>query len=145
MIHLPSSSFARHTPLATTVPPPLKPAEYLSLRRKTAGLSIEQVAIAIAPRIFDRPAACALIRMLETPGHTARYPRTLQRLARIFPFDAGVYRQLVEEPADRHPSVCRSCGCSHWDPSPGSVVGNCEWSTPAMCGRCATSALAIAS
>jgi hypothetical protein len=136
MMHLPKSSFVQRTALAADTLLPLKPAHYLQLRREAASLSIDDVAAALAPRIFDRPAAAGLVRMLETPGFTARYSRTLQRLAKIFPFDPGVYRQLADEPADRHPRVCRSCGCSHWDPNPGDTMGNCLWQTPTMCTRC---------
>ena len=136
MLHLPKSSFDQRAAFGATALPPLKPAQYLQLRREAAKLSIDDVATALAPRIFDRPAAASLVRLLETPGFTARYGRTLQRLAKIFPFDPGVYRQLADEPADRHPRVCRSCGCSHWDPYPGDAMGNCVWQTPTMCTRC---------
>lgn len=136
MIHfaLPTTR-ARRSAVAAVLAP-LTPAAYLTLRREAAGLTIAQVAERIAPRLQDRVDAALLIDMLETPGCKARDRDTINRLRAVFPFDPDVYFQLATEPADRHPRVCRGCGCSHWDPCDGPD-GTCAWSTDASCTRCA--------
>ncbi|WCM29216.1 hypothetical protein NDN01_10155 [Sphingomonas sp. QA11] len=112
-------------------------AGYIRLRRLSAGFTVEQVAERLAPRMRDRSEAIALIRMLETDGARARHNATLSALARVFPFDLAVYRQLLDEPADRHPAICRGCGCTHWDPCEDQQR-MCGWATPDQCTRCAT-------
>jgi hypothetical protein len=99
---------------ANSVLPPLTAADYLRLRREAAGITIEQAAARIAPRdmvdIAER-----LLRDLARPGTVARFTHTLLRISYAFPFDLGVYRLLAEQPADRHPSVCRGCGATAAD------------------------------
>lgn len=141
MIHyqLPPRSMAKGLPAPDTGA--LIPAAYLKLRRLAAGLSVEQVARRIAPRARDQAEATALIYLLETPGVRARHTETLIMLAKVFPFDPLVYRQLAEEPADRHPRVCRGCGCSHWDPCRAPFEEEkCAWATLTCCTRCAPEA-----
>lgn len=113
--------------------PPLTPAAYLRLRRESAGMSISAVALMIAPNRRDIAPARDLVRMLEIPGNTARHHDTLDRLQAAFPFDPSVYRQLAEDPADRHPRVCRGCGCSEYD---RGAEGAWDWATNAACTRC---------
>ena len=74
--------------------------------------------------------------MLETDGVRAKHEVTLALLGRAFPFDRAVYRQLLEEPADRHPPICRGCGCTHWDPCE-NAHGYCSWATADQCTHCA--------
>lgn len=136
MIHFPHW-LRRHRAAASAVVTPLTPAAYLRLRRNAAGVSIEQVAARIAPALHDRSNARLLIEMLETDGSRARDRQTIDRLAAAYPLDPDVYFQLVNEPADRHPPVCRGCGCSHWDPcNAGDGVACCAWATPTSCTRC---------
>lgn len=134
MIHfeLPPRSMAK----APAAPGALSPAAYLHLRRVAAGLSVDQVAERLAPRARDRAEATALIYLLETAGVRARHAETLHMLRAIFPLDPEVYRQLAEDPAERHPRICRSCGSSHWDPC---TAGDecCAWATLTCCTRCA--------
>jgi hypothetical protein len=141
MIHakLPPRSMLRALPASDTGT--LLPATYLHLRRVAARLTVDQVAERLAPRARDRAEATALIYLLETAGVRARHTETLVMLAKVFPFDPLVYRQLAEEPADRHPRVCRGCGCSHWDPcrAPFEEEG-CAWATLTCCTRCAPEA-----
>ncbi|BCA60219.1 hypothetical protein [Sphingomonas sp. HMP6] len=129
-----------HAPIfpaaAALQPPPLKPDEYLNLRRRAAGLSIVEVARLIAPSPKDHAEAVALVAMLEAPGCRARFPETIEALQRAYPLDLAVYRQLADEPADRHPTVCRSCGCSEWDPC-HHEQGTCGWASTTKCTRCA--------
>lgn len=129
-----------HIPIVPAVTrlqlPPLKPSAYLKLRRVAAGLSIADVARIIAPKDVDRREAVALVAMLEADGCRARNPETLQALQRAFQFDVAVYLQLADEPAGRHPSVCRTCGCSEWDPCQ-HADGRCGWANHTSCTHCA--------
>lgn len=113
----------------------MTPDRYLTLRRQAAGLSVQEAAAAAMPT--NSAGAATIIRLWETPGVRAHYG-DLEQLRRAFPFDPAVYRQLAEEPADRHPSVCRICACSHWDPCEDHEHGGaCGWSEPDRCTRCA--------
>ena len=124
---------------ATPVPfamPPMSAAQYLRLRRTAAGLSIDDVAARLAPRIADRAEAAGLVRSLETPERYARARSTVDRFAAIIPLDPDVYFQLVEEPADRHPTICRGCGCSEGCPCTGDR-GICSLALSTLCTSCA--------
>lgn len=115
--------------------PPLTAAGYLRLRREAAGLKVADVARALARKPEDVATAIELVQMLEQPGNVARKHETLYALQRIFPFDQEVYGQLAREPADRHPHVCRGCGCSDWDTDDTHAV-RFAWATPNACVRC---------
>jgi len=123
------------TPVAFALPP-LTAAQYLRLRRTAAGLSIDDVATSLAPQIADRTEAADLVRSLETPGRFARARSTVERFAAIFSLDPDVYFQLIEEPAERHPTVCRGCGCSDGCPCTGDR-GICSLALSSLCTRCA--------
>ncbi len=116
--------------------PPLTAADYLRLRREAAKLSIPAVAARMASNSVDRGQAAEFLRLIEKPGTRVTRTDTLLRLQAIFPFDPAVYGQLIDEPADRHPQICRGCGCSHWDPCDEDGNGPCAWSTPSSCTRC---------
>lgn len=121
--------------VAEAHPAPLTPAAYLRMRREAAGLTERRVAGMLARKADDIPAALDLVHVLETPGNVARRPETLETLRDIFPFDPDLYRQLASAPADQHPRVCRSCGCSQWDPC-GDEQDACSWSSDIACTRC---------
>lgn len=116
--------------------PPLTAADYLRLRREAAKLSIPAVAAALVSTTADRGQAAAFLRLIETPGARVSRHDTLLRLQAIFPFDPAVYGQLIDEPADRHPQICRGCGCSYWDPCDEDGRGPCAWSSATSCTRC---------
>lgn len=113
----------------------MTPARYVRLRRRAAGMSVEAVAAAMESRERYRPEAAALIRMLETPGVTARHRTTLDYVAAVLPIDPDVYHQLATEPAERHPRVCHGCGCSAHDLCRGAA-GVCTLEHT-LCTRCA--------
>lgn len=116
---------------------PMTPAAYLRLRREDARLTIAQVAERLPTRHVDAGLAASVIRTLETPGARARHRATLDALRTVFPFDIDVYRQLCEEPAERHPQICRGCGCSTYDAcveADGHTC--CAWALPTLCTRC---------
>lgn len=110
----------------------VSPSEYLRLRRKAAGLSIADAASLIAQgsRAIDAQEAAALIRLLETPGVRARRLDPIWVIAVAYPVDPDVYQQLARGDADRHPTLCRVCGCSKYD-NPG------DWYAPTLCTGCA--------
>jgi hypothetical protein len=118
----------------------MKPWRYLKLRREAAGLSVDDVATQLAPKMRDRSAAADLVRQLEREGFVARHPETLERLRSAFAFDPDVYRQLATEPVSRHPRVCHRCACSESDacvPEPHlSHASACHWVSPHLCSRC---------
>lgn len=130
---LPKQRFERATSATSA---PLKPAAYLRLRREAAGLSIQMLAGMLARNADEVAPALDLVHVMETPGNTIRYSETLERLRSVLAFDPDVYRQLASEPADRHPRVCRGCGCSTWDPCDHATHGSCSWATPTACTAC---------
>lgn len=131
----------------------MTPSLYLRLRREAAGLSRMQVAQRLNAiqikrvfgdrrprRLYDSVAqALATVQQLEAPGAYARYRPMIDFLGGIVPLDVDVYHQLRNEPADRHPLVCRGCGCSTHD-----ACGNACTITGALCSHCATGARKIA-
>lgn len=134
MLAFPSPVAARSTPLRGTMPlMPITPAQYLTLRRKAAGLTRMNVARRLYAieikrfygdrrprRLFDSIAQALLtIEQLEIPGARTKYRPVIDLLGGIFPLDADVYHQLIDEPADRHPAICRGCGCSAHDACDG--------------------------
>ncbi len=131
-------------------PKPLSAAGYLVLRRKAAGLTQQQLAdrlIALraqllaagdAPPIARTRAADMLdfVRMLEAPATRARLSDTLDAIAAVIPFDTAVYYQLANAKPQRHPRVCRGCGCSQQDACEHEHLGACAWSTTTSCTHC---------
>jgi hypothetical protein len=142
MFHSPITRCQEAPAPAEQLLPPLTAADYLRLRREAAKLSITDVAAAVSNDRAERGSAAALLRMFETPGARVSRHDTLLRLQAIFPFDPAVYQQLIDEPADRHPQICRGCGCSHWDPCDQDGKGPCAWSSTSSCTRCVPESLA---
>ena len=127
---------SRPRPVATTRAP--HPSRYIQLRRRAAGLSIDQVAERLASAERDRIEIRALIRLLETPGTVARHRLTIDTLASAFPLDPDVYRQLATAPADRQHAICGACGCSANDPCHLGEDHLCRMlpGEPHLCSRC---------
>lgn len=130
MLAFPSPVADRSMPLRGTVPMlPITPAQYLTLRREASGLTRMEVARRLYAikvrrffgdrrprRLFDSVAqTLANVEQLEIPGARSKYRPIVDLLGGIFPLDADVYFQLINEPADRHPAICRGCGCSTHD------------------------------
>lgn len=125
--------------------PPITPSLYVRLRREAAGLTRMQVAHRLyamkTKRFFGdkRPRrlfssvdqALATIEQIEIPGAKVRYRPVIDVLAEVFPLDADVYHQLASEPANRHPAICRDCGCSTHDSCDG--ICTLEGSTCTHC------------
>lgn len=117
----------------------MTPANYLRLRRKASGLTLEQVAERLMPRAGFRPMVVAFLRVLETNGCTAKHRDHIERLTSVYPLDPDVYFQLVNDPADRPPRICSGCGCSAFDPCKnGDDV--CGFVAADACNRCTSEA-----
>jgi hypothetical protein len=147
--------------VTTAVYGPFAPHEYLRLRRVAAGYEPDRFARDYAtiaahgrpnpvPPLSVTESRIAFRRLrgelalLEQPGAIATSDATLRRIASLIPFDPAVYRQLASEPADRHPRICRSCGCSGHDAcSHDDSV--CTWVTAALCSHCVERSAAAAS
>jgi hypothetical protein len=117
---------------------PVTPWVYLRLRRRAAGLTICDAARRLAPTSADIERVEALLRRLETPGRRALYRSTIESLGTAFALDPSVYWQLVEEAPDRHPRICRDCGCSEHDAcTSADGHSTCGWVNAFHCTRCA--------
>lgn len=134
MLHATIAALAPACPSADR--PPFTPDKYLKLRRTAAGLTIDQVAEIIAPRHADRSEATAFVALVEAPGVFALRESTLELLQTAYPFDPDVYRQLSAEPVERHPRICRGCGCSAYDPCVHDGQC-CAWDSESSCTQCA--------
>jgi hypothetical protein len=123
----------RHVDLlrTTTAPVPvIQPWDYVTMRRRAAGLSIEQVAQALGGRAYERH-----LRMLETTGMRVRI---LADLDKVLPFSEDVYRQLADLPVHQHPRLCHGCGWDAGSTLPDFRDGYITWSrvNDAICTRC---------
>jgi hypothetical protein len=125
----------RHAPAPAELTAPVTPAAYLALRRRAARLSARQVAERLPTDNAGSALALELVRVLETPGNRARRRETIEAIAAVIPLDVDVYFQLADEPAERHPTVCRGCGCSAHDVCHGPT-GACSLDRHAFCSRC---------
>lgn len=136
MLHVSISARRTGKSLAARI---MTPANYLRLRRKASGLTLEQVAERLMPRAGFRPMVVAFLRVLETDGCTARHRDHIERLTSVYPLDPDVYFQLVSDPADRLPRICSGCGCSAFDPCRhGDDV--CGFVAADACNRCTSEA-----
>lgn len=122
----------RHVDLlrSTTAAPVIAPWDYVAMRRRAAGLSIEQVAQALGGRAYERH-----LRLLETPGMRVRI---LADLDKVMPFSEPVYRQLADLPAHQHPRLCATCCWDEHTELPDCQDGLTSWSREdsAICTRC---------
>jgi hypothetical protein len=149
MLHVPATEFvgfAIDTPAPAAAPklPKLHPWQYLRLRREAAGLSVDDVATRLSPRLATRSDCAAFVRLLETRNYTARKMRPIKRLASVIPLDVNVYRQLASGDRDRDPPICRTCGASYWDPGRRGKLGILEWAADGKCTGCADEQAAAA-
>lgn len=110
--------------------PVIQPWEYAAMRRRAAGLSIEQVAAALGGRAYERH-----VRMLETPGIRIKI---VANLPVAMPFSEEVYRQLADLPPHQHPRLCVRCGWDDHADVPDRFDCHTTWSreNPAICTRC---------
>jgi transcriptional regulator with XRE-family HTH domain len=147
MLHAPILIRPAPAPVLFGEPAPLTPSDYVRLRRKAAGITIEQAAERIGFALFMQRGRSsvkantlaeirALLRQLETPGVVARAYATIERLACGFPIDADVYRQLATASADQHPRICRGCGCSQNDACRRDGAAPCAPAGLNICTRC---------
>jgi hypothetical protein len=122
----------RHVALlhSTAASPVIQPWDYVAMRRRAAGLSIEQVAQALGGRAYERH-----LRLLETPGMRVRIVADLNV---AMPFSNDVYRQLADLPVHQHPRLCQRCGWDERTDVADRVDGLTTWSREdeAICTHC---------
>lgn len=128
----------RHATLSRSIAsvPVIQPWDYVAMRRKAAGLSIEQVAQALGGRAYERH-----LRLLETARARVRI---VADLSVALPFNADVYRQLADLPPHQHPRLCQHCGWDEHSEVPDRLDGLTSWSREddAICTRCEQQAAA---
>jgi hypothetical protein len=122
----------RHATLSRSIAstPVIQPWDYVAMRRKAAGLSIEQVAQALGGRAYERH-----LRLLETTNMRVRIVADLNV---VLPFSDEVYRQLADLPPHQHPRLCQGCGWDDHSTLPDYRDGYITWSREdeAICTRC---------
>ena len=132
----------------------MTPGAYLSLRRKAAGLHRGEAAALIASSRETLPIytitqyharialLCAMLDKVETDrGYLS--PDQASIVQKSFPFDTGVYEQLLMRHIDGpgsglpEPRLCAACACS-WSTPCATATGPCEWSEAdaSLCTAC---------
>ncbi|MFC4255697.1 hypothetical protein GRI97_17565 [Altererythrobacter xixiisoli] len=116
----------------------MKPWIYVRLRREAAGLSIEEAARPFWKQEHHRADVERNLARLEQPGVRLRRGFHTADLARAFPFEIEVYRQLCEAPEESHPRLCLACGWDEWTIQPDTLGQDSTWSTsdPQLCTLC---------
>ncbi|HEX7852300.1 MAG TPA: helix-turn-helix transcriptional regulator [Sphingobium sp.] len=119
----------------------MTPGQYLALRRRAAGLSVEDVAARIStdPRLTEIHRVAWIRRVEEDVAHISW--DVIDALFRLFPFSFAVLGALVELrsygpdfcPA---PRICSSCGCSEHEACRMDDSRSCAWAGPDTCTRC---------
>jgi len=118
-------------------PDPIRPWDYLRLRREAAGLTIEQAARPFWHRPEHRADCEENLRFFEQTGTVMKRVHDLD-IPRAFPFSADVYVQLASLPPEQHPRLCRRCGWDEWTVQPDRAGDDTSWSAedPTLCTRC---------
>lgn len=116
--------------LSTAGSPVIYPWQYVGMRRRAAGLTIDQLAARLGGRVHVRH-----LRALERPG--LRFV-DIADLGSVISFSAAVYRQLADLPAHQHPRLCSDCGWDAHTDQPDRHDGLTTWSehAPDRCTRC---------
>ena len=122
---------------------PIPAGDYLRLRREAAGLSIDDVALFVAPDDSAIGAVAGQLRLVELGEQVPPAP-FVDRLHEAFRFDRRMFDLLVFIAIEIR--VCRSCGCSDLCRCKPEGSGDCVWSTehPDLCTECTHRAAAIA-
>lgn len=126
------------------LPPPqalLAAGDYIRLRRKSAGLSIRDVALMLISAGQSPASVIAHVTDIER-GAILPTSFMVDALRSAFAFDPYIFQQLASGlPA---PTICRSCACSWADACDDEEDGPCAWSDadPTLCTRCERSAAA---
>lgn len=118
-------------------PEPIRPWQYVRMRRRSAGLTIEKAARPFYQREEHGASVEANLRSFEADGFRIQRIEDLD-LQRAFPFDAAIYRLLNESPVEDHPRLCRRCGWDDRTVQPDRDGEDTTWSeiSPNHCTRC---------
>src|SRR3546814_365843 len=118
--------------------PVMMPWEYALLRRKAAGVTIEQAARPYWHRPEHRQDVERSVMQLEEPGYRLTDYFYAADMSRSYPFNVDVYRQLCLLSPDQHPTLCHKCG---WDVHTNQCDMNGDYTTwsrdqAGLCTRC---------
>ena len=119
---------------------------YIRRRREAAGLSIEDIVLALGNTPAHRRNLRAQLEFLERDRlGFGMVEASIAVLAgsRLFAFDPHIARQLLGiqmrgPGAGDEPHICRACGCSYFDACEDPDFGPCAWSDrdPGLCTAC---------
>ena len=105
----------------------MTPGRYLQLRRIAAGIAVDGLSL-------SQDAVEAIEADVRPPTDIE-----LQAMAWAFDFDNAVLIGLARGIQSR---LCRTCGCSEWDPCVAGLAGagSCYWVERDLCSTCADKA-----
>ena len=117
----------------------MSPGTYLRKRREAAGLTLADVAAALAtePRWSEIDRLAWLTAIERDVSPLALLDGSA--LMRVFPFDQTVLTHLqLGPPGLETPRfmLCQECACSAFDACRGDGPA-CHWAAPGLCSRCA--------
>lgn len=117
------------------LPAPVMPWDYIQMRRKAAGLSIEQASKPFWHHKEHRADVESNMARIETVGFRVK---RLWDMSRSFRLNLTVYRQLCDTPPEQHPRLCRACGWDEWSSQSDTDGFDCTWSAfdPEICTLC---------
>lgn len=107
----------------------MKPGFYIALRRRAARLTVAEVEAELGAGGARLSAPLAL---LEAERAKPTYADA-RLLGRVFPISAAVVSELG---CGTGPRICRSCGCSQFDPCDEGNGRGCAWAEPDLCTAC---------
>jgi hypothetical protein len=115
---------------------PIKPWDYLRLRREAARLTIAQAARPFWKNPAHQEDVERILEGFEQQGAIMDH-WVAETINRAFPFDPLIYRQLAEDPAHLHPSLCRTCGWDEWTETNDLEGASNSWAEEGeRCKRC---------
>lgn len=106
----------------------MTPGAYIRLRRQAAGLTPLEVEAELGEDVTRLSVA---LEFLEADRIKATYGDA-RLLGRVFPISAAIVSELG---CGTSPAICRSCGCSEFDPCDEGGRG-CAWAQPDLCTSC---------
>jgi hypothetical protein len=122
----------------TAARPVVMPWEYVAMRRRSAGMTIEQAAKPYWHRPEHQADVERNIRELETVGYRMQRHFFGADMSRAYSFNLDVYRQLCDTPPEQHPRLCLACGWDQWTTQHDIYNDDVRWSEadPDICTRC---------
>ncbi|MEA3017335.1 MAG: hypothetical protein QOI38_2057 [Sphingomonadales bacterium] len=107
----------------------MTPGVYIRLRRLAAGMTTQDVMRSIGVNELRLSASLTALEEDRTKSSYA----DARVLATIFPLSPAIVSELG---CGGNPPICRSCGCSEFDPCGEPGAGYCFWQAPDLCSSC---------